>query len=59
MRPWRLALSTLAVLAASGAAVAAVGWQPAGAAVLTGALTWLVLTGRGDLGRADPRPRRP
>src|SRR5580704_8953902 len=54
MRPWRLALRTLAVLAASGVAVAAVGWQPASAAVTTGALTWLVLTGRGDLGRRRP-----
>jgi curved DNA-binding protein CbpA len=54
MRAWRLALRALAVLAASGVAVAAVGWQPASAAVMTGALTWLILTGRGDLG-----PRRP
>jgi len=53
-RPWRLALRALAVAAASYLAVAAAGWQPASAAVMTGALTWLLRTGRADLG-----PRRP
>jgi curved DNA-binding protein CbpA len=49
-RPWRLALRVLATAAASCLAVAAVGWQPASAAVMAGALTWLVCTGRADLG---------
>jgi hypothetical protein len=53
-RPRRLALRTLAVAAACYLAVAAAGWQPASAAVMTGALTWLLRTGRADLG-----PRRP
>lgn len=48
----RLALLGLRLLAAGAAgavAVLAVGWQPASAAVITGALTWLLLTGRHDL----------
>ncbi len=49
-RPWRLALRALAVAAACYLAVAAAGWQPASAAVMTGALTWLLRTGRADLG---------
>ncbi len=53
-RPWRLALRALAVAAACYLAVVAAGWQPASAAVMTGALTWLLRTGRADLG-----PRRP
>jgi len=53
-RPWRLALRALAVAAASYLAVAAAGWEPASAAVMTGALTWLLRTGRADLG-----PKRP
>ena len=48
-RPVRLALRTLAAAAACWLAVAAVGWQPASAAVITGALTWLLRTGRSDL----------
>lgn len=48
-RPWRLALRLLAAVCASAAAVAAGGWQPATPALLTGALTWLVLTARHDL----------
>ena len=47
-RPMRLALRVLVVVGVSWLAVAAVGWQPASAAVVTGALTWLVLTGRND-----------
>jgi hypothetical protein len=53
-RLWRLALRALAVAAACYLAVVAAGWQPASAAVMTGALTWLLRTGRADLG-----PRRP
>jgi curved DNA-binding protein CbpA len=48
-RPGRLAIRLAAATAASAAAVVTAGWQPATAAVLTGALTWLILTGRGDV----------
>jgi curved DNA-binding protein CbpA len=48
-RPGRLALRLLAVAAASAAAVAAAGSQPAVPALITGALTWLLLTARRDL----------
>jgi hypothetical protein len=48
-RPGRLALRLLAVAAASAAAVAAAGSQPAVPALITGALTWLLLTARQDL----------
>jgi hypothetical protein len=44
----RLGLRTLAAAAACWLAVAAVGWQPASAAVMAGALTWLLRTGRSD-----------
>jgi curved DNA-binding protein CbpA len=44
-RPARLALRTLAAAAACWLAVTAVGWQPASAAVITGALTWLLRGG--------------
>jgi curved DNA-binding protein CbpA len=55
-RPVRLAARLLAAFAMGALAVAAVGWQPASLAVITGALTWLLLTGRGDL--AARRPQR-
>jgi curved DNA-binding protein CbpA len=48
-RPVRLALRALTVAAVSWLAVAAVGWQPASAAVLAGSLTWLLRTGRSDV----------
>jgi curved DNA-binding protein CbpA len=48
-RPGRLALRVLAAAAASAAAVAAAGPGPAGPALVTGVLTWLVLTARQDL----------
>jgi len=48
-RPARLAFRLLAAGAAAAIAILAVGWQPASAAVTTGALTWLALTGRHDL----------
>jgi hypothetical protein len=50
-RPARLAVRLLAVVAAGALAVVAVGWQPASLAVITGALTWLLRTGRSDLAR--------
>lgn len=53
-RPARLAARLLAAGAAGVLAVAGVGWQPASAGVITGALTWLLLTGRHDLA-ARPR----
>ncbi len=48
-RPFRLAMRVLAVIAAGSVAVAAVGWQPASAAVIAGALTWLLRTSPADL----------
>ena len=48
-RPGRLALRALAAAAASAAAVAAAGSLPAVPALITGALTWLLLTARHDL----------
>lgn len=48
-RPARLALRVLAAVAASTAAVAVAGAQPAGPALVTGAVTWLALTARQDL----------
>jgi curved DNA-binding protein CbpA len=48
-RPARLALRLAVVAAAGVAAVAVVGWTPASAAVITGVLTWLLLTARHDL----------
>jgi hypothetical protein len=52
-RPGRLALRVLTVVAVAALAVAAVGWQPASLGVITGALTWLAVTGRADI--AGPR----
>ena len=48
-RPLRLALRILAAAAASTAAVAAAGPHPAAPALVTGAVTWLILTARNDL----------
>lgn len=48
-RPGRLALRVLATAAASAVAIAAAGSQPAVPALITGALTWLLLTARQDL----------
>lgn len=48
-RPGRLALRVLALAVASAAAIAAAGSQPAVPALITGALTWLLLTARQDL----------
>jgi curved DNA-binding protein CbpA len=48
-RPARLALRFLIAAAVAAIAVAAVGAQPATPALITGAVTWLLLTGRHDL----------
>ncbi|HXW87940.1 MAG TPA: hypothetical protein VEJ42_06745 [Streptosporangiaceae bacterium] len=48
-RPVRLAVRVLVAAGAGALAVTAVGWQPASAAVITGALTWLLLTSRAAL----------
>jgi hypothetical protein len=50
-RPAVLALRVAAAAAVSAVAVLTTGWQPAAPAIITGAVTWLVLTGRGDLAR--------
>jgi curved DNA-binding protein CbpA len=55
-RPVRLAARLVVTVAVGALAVAAVGWQPASVAIITGALTWLLLTGRRDL--AAGRVRR-
>jgi len=48
-RPARLALRLAVVAGVSAAAVAVAGWAPATPALITGALTWLLLTARHDL----------
>jgi DnaJ domain len=48
-RPVRLAARLGAGVGIGALAVAAVGWQPASIAIITGALTWLLLTSRRDL----------
>ena len=48
-RPARLALRVLIAAALSAVAVAVAGSQPATPALITGALTWLLLTARHDL----------
>jgi curved DNA-binding protein CbpA len=53
-RPGRLALRLAAAVVIGAVAVLAVGWQPATAGLITGACTWLILTGRHDL--AGPPP---
>ena len=58
-RPWRLALRFLAVASASGATAAAAGAQPATPALITGAMTWLVLTARHDLAPGAGGQRAP
>jgi hypothetical protein len=50
-RPVRLAGRLLAAVATGALAVAGAGWHPASLAVMTGALTWLLRTGRTDLVR--------
>ena len=48
-RPARLTVRLLTAAAAGAIAVVAVGWEPASAALITGALTWLLVSGRTDL----------
>jgi hypothetical protein len=48
-RPHALAARVLAAAGLSAVGVAAAGWQPASLAVITGAASWLILTGRGDM----------
>ena len=48
-RPARLALRLAVVAAVTAAAVAVDGWMPATPALITGVLTWLLLTARHDL----------
>ncbi len=48
--PLRLALRLLAATGASAVAVLAIGWQPASVAIIAGALTFLIRTGRHDAG---------
>jgi len=48
-RPWRLGSRVLGAAAVSWGAYAAVGWQPASLALITGTLTWLILTGRREV----------
>jgi curved DNA-binding protein CbpA len=45
-RPWRLAVTVSVAGAVSLGAYAAAGWQPASLAIMTGALTWIIVTGR-------------
>jgi curved DNA-binding protein CbpA len=52
-RPVRLTLRCAAVVAAGVAAAATAGAQPGTPAVITGAVTWLILTARHDI--APPR----
>jgi curved DNA-binding protein CbpA len=48
-RPGALAVRLACAAAAGYGAYAAIGWAPATPAVITGAITWLILTGRRDL----------
>ncbi len=50
-RQGRLTVRLLGAGAAGAVGVVAVGWQPASAAIITGALTWLFRSGRTDLAR--------
>lgn len=48
-RPLRLALRGIAAALMSAVVMRLIGGQPAGPAVVTGIITWFLLTGRGDL----------
>jgi hypothetical protein len=58
-RPWRLAARAAASLALCAAVLAVTGSRPAGPALVTGVLTWLVLTAHGDLAPGPAESRRP
>jgi hypothetical protein len=47
--PPRLLFRVACAAVAGGGAYASLGWAPATPAIITGAVTWLVLTGRRDL----------
>jgi hypothetical protein len=53
-RPVVLAFRVAAAGVVSAVAVLAVGWQPASPAIIVGALTWLLRTGRSDLAAPPP-----
>jgi hypothetical protein len=53
-RPGRLALRVLAAAAFSGLVIVVAGWRPATPALIVGAVTWLVRTGRNDVRRGGP-----
>lgn len=55
-RPRRLALRALAAAGASAAVIAVAGTQPATPALITGVLTWFVLTMRHDLAPPGQNP---
>ena len=52
-RPWRLVIRALAAALLSMATLALIPGQPAAPALVTGLITWFLLTGRSDL--APPR----
>lgn len=54
-RPARLALRVLGAAAVSALVVAVDGWRPATPALIVGALTWVVRSGRHDLAAAPLR----
>jgi hypothetical protein len=58
-RPWRLTARIAVAVALSAAALTVAGSAPAGPALVTGAVTWLVLTGRRDLAPSPAAAGRP
>jgi hypothetical protein len=58
-RPWRLIARVAVAVALSAAALTVAGSAPAGPALVTGAVTWLVLTARRDLAPSPAQPRQP
>ena len=58
-RPLRLIARFAIAVALSAAALAVAGSTPAGPALVTGAVTWLVLTARRDLAPSPAQPQQP
>ena len=58
-RPVRLIARFAVAVALSAAALAVAGSTPAGPALVTGAVTWLVLTARRDLAPSPAQPHQP
>jgi hypothetical protein len=58
-RPWRLIARVAVAVALSAAALTVAGSAPAGPALVTGAVTWLVLTARRDLAPSPAQPQEP